>query len=129
MAKGFTGAQFYWNGSHSQVIENLGFQNKAFYRDMGELIYQYSFPYMPYVSGDLALNFHIQATNKKANLVHQVRYANVQYTKPLGIPRYTVIHDKATSQWYKFAYNAHKAEILKEVDLIRQKYRTFNYGK
>lgn len=123
MAKDFG---FEWNGSHSAVIKNLGF-GKPLQRDAAEILYQKAFPYMPYYSGDLSLNLHIQAGNTYANIVHQVKYADKQYnTKTPN--RYSLIHPLATDHWYDVAWLYNKQEITAEVDEARMQYRSFNYG-
>lgn len=127
MARGYANIKFEWNGKHSAVIQNLGF-GKALQRDAAQILYNHAFKYMPYQSGDLSLNRHIQAGEKYANIVHQVPYANKQYTA-VNVHRYTGIHPLATSYWYDAAWKLEKREITKEVDEARLKYRNFNYGK
>lgn len=135
MARGYANVKFEWNGSHSAVIENLGF-GKELNRNAAEILYQHAFYYMPYVSGDLSTIVHIQALPNKANLVHTVKYANIQYTGefPSGkkineANRNKSPHDLATKEWYHVAFQHKKREITKEVDAARMKYRSFNYGK
>lgn len=129
--------RFEWNGSHSAVVRNLGF-GKELQRDTAEILYYTSFPYMPYVSGDLSTNVHIQALNDRANIVHSVKYAPIQYEGMTYNPksgryipisnRYLGIHPLATSEWYDVAWLYHKDEITKKVSDARLQYRSFNYG-
>ena len=121
MARGYANVKFEWNGSHSAVIQNLGF-GKGLQRDAAEIIYQHGFKYIPYLSGDLATNVHIQATEDHANIVHTVKYANKQWENSYP-NRYRLVHPLATDHWYNFAWANEKKQITQEVDEARLKYR------
>ena len=130
MARGYKNISFKWNGSASVVIENLGF-TKELQRDAADILYKYSFEYMPYKSGDLALNSDIRIHGGKkptAYITHFVNYAQYQYRREDYIHS-PLVHPQATDHWYDWGWLMHKKQITKEVDEARLKYRSFNYGK
>lgn len=127
MARGYANVKFEWNGSASAVVKNLGF-GKELQRDAANIIFQYSYDYMPYKSGLLSSAVRISAFDKYANITHTIKYANAQY-QLVTDKRTKNPHPLATDHWYDVAYQHHKREITKDIDEARLKYRSFRYGK
>lgn len=126
MARGYANAKFQWNGKRSIVIENLGF-GKELQRDTANIFLKYSEDYTPYLSGKLLGSAYVRVANNKGYIIYPVPYANFQYDNAGIIKNRTKIHPLATSRWVDVAYQHHKSEITKEVDLARSKYRSFKY--
>lgn len=127
MARGYANAKFKWNGKRSVVIQNLGFGNEL-QRDTANIFLKYSEEYTPYLSGKLLGSAYVRVANNRGYITYPVPYANIQYDDVGRIKnRTTTFHPLATSKWVDVAYQHHKSEITKEVDLARLKYRSFKY--
>lgn len=123
---------FKWNYSHSVIIKNKGLQNKAFYKDVAEILERHMYKYVPWDADKpfnaklpephLAQHTRISSTDTSGYITYLNSYAKKQYYGPSTWNRDKRYHKLSTSYWDKMCWKQEGSVIMREVNKARKKY-------
>jgi hypothetical protein len=112
----FTVRDFHWNYSSSLIIKRKGF-GKDLNKKYAELLYKYSYPYIPKRTSKMANKVRITANDERGMITHLVSYARYQY------PNTNYHHKTPTrAKWFEYGFRQHKQTIVSQLNAYRRRH-------